>query len=88
MVVETNPIANLKTLYGIGAIRLDENNVPRRVGGVKYTIKDGIVYDAKQMLADVRQMVEEAKEAAGRPNLIQPGLPGDVPNLEADASSE
>ena len=33
-----------------------------KVGGVKYTIKDGIVYDAKQLLADVREMVKKAKE--------------------------
>jgi hypothetical protein len=34
------------------------------VGGVKYTIKDGIVYDAKKLLADVRAMVAEAKARA------------------------
>ena len=45
-----------------------------RVGGVKYTIKDGIVYDAKKLLADVRKMVKEAKEKAGRPVLYQPGM--------------
>jgi len=28
---------------------------------VKYTIKDGIVYDARQLLADVAKMVEDAK---------------------------
>jgi hypothetical protein len=32
-----------------------------RVGGISYTIKDGIVYDAKQLLADVRAMVEAQK---------------------------
>jgi hypothetical protein len=32
-----------------------------RVGGVRYTIKDGIVYDAKQLLADVAAMVEAQK---------------------------
>jgi hypothetical protein len=30
---------------------------------VKYTIKDGIVYDAKQLLADVAAMVEKQKRA-------------------------
>jgi hypothetical protein len=40
-----------------------------RVGGVKYTIKDGIVYDARRLLADVARMVEEAKagETAAAP---------------------
>ncbi len=31
------------------------------IGGVKYTIKDGIVYDAKQLLEDVARMVAEQK---------------------------
>jgi hypothetical protein len=31
------------------------------VGGVKYTIKDGIVYDAQRLLEDVARIVEDAK---------------------------
>jgi len=51
-------------LYGNGAWRLnDETGENERVGGIKYTIKDGIVYDAQQLLADVREMVREQKEA-------------------------
>lgn len=49
-------------LYGTGAVKVDENNKPVRVGGVKYTIKDGIVYDAKQLLKDVRAMVDKQKQ--------------------------
>jgi imidazolonepropionase-like amidohydrolase len=67
VIVEENPLANLKVLYGTGAIRLnDQTNQPERVGGVKYTIKDGIVYDAKRLLADVEKMVEAAKATAGK----------------------
>ena len=33
-----------------------------RVGGIKYTIKDGIVYDAKKLLEDVAAMVEKQKK--------------------------
>ena len=62
VVVEENPLQNLKVLYGTGAIKLnDETGEVERVGGIKYTIKDGIVYDAKQLLADVREMVRQAK---------------------------
>jgi len=66
IIIDENPIANLKVLYGTGAVRLnDETGTPERVGGVKYTIKDGIVYDAKQLLADVAAMVEEQKAELG-----------------------
>ena len=62
VVVEENPLQNLKVLYGTGALKLnDETGESERVGGIKYTIKDGIVYDAKQLLADVRAMVRAAK---------------------------
>ena len=62
MLVEESPIENLKVLYGTGAVRLnDETGKPERVGGVRYTIKDGIVYDAKKLLEDVAAMVEAQK---------------------------
>jgi cytosine/adenosine deaminase-related metal-dependent hydrolase len=61
VITEHNPLANFKVLYGTGHFRLDDNNKPVRVGGVKYTIKDGVVYDAKQLLSDVRRIVSEAK---------------------------
>ncbi|NIR52347.1 amidohydrolase family protein, partial [candidate division KSB1 bacterium] len=73
VVVEENPLQNLKVLYGTGAIKLNENNEPVRVGGVKYTIKDGIIFDAKQLLADVRQIVKKAKEEEGK-KIEQPGI--------------
>jgi hypothetical protein len=64
VIVPENPLANLKVLYGTGAIRLnDRTNQPERVGGVKLTIKDGIIYDARRMLADVEKMVEAARRA-------------------------
>ena len=72
VLVEENPLANLKVLYGTGTIRLNEDNEVERIGGVKYTIKDGIVYDAKQLLADVKKMVDVAKEEAGIKELVQP----------------
>ncbi len=74
VVVPENPLADFKVLYGTGAIRVTEDDRVERVGGVRYTIKDGIVYDARQLLADVREMVREAKEEAGRPELLQPGI--------------
>jgi len=72
VIVEENPLANLKVLYGTGAIKLTEDNEITRVGGVKYTIKDGVIYDAKALLKDVREIVKEAKNGE---DLKQPGYP-------------
>ena len=53
-----------KVLYATGAHRLnDSTGRVEPVGGIKYTIKDGIVYDAKKLLADVAAKVEKAKQA-------------------------
>ncbi|MTI38847.1 amidohydrolase family protein [Fulvivirga lutimaris] len=73
VIVEENPLANFKVLYGTGAIKLTEDNEVVRVGGVKYTVKDGIVYDAKALLADVKKMVDEEKAKTGF-EIKQPGI--------------
>ncbi len=58
ILVEANPLENLKVLYGTGTPKLnDETDEVERVGGVRWTIKDGIVFDAKRLLADVADMV-------------------------------
>lgn len=63
VIVPENPLHNFKVLYGTGTTRLDENGQPVTVGGVRWTIKDGIVYDAPALLADVARMVADAKRA-------------------------
>jgi imidazolonepropionase-like amidohydrolase len=63
VLVGENPLANFKVLYGTGHPRVNRTTgVAERVGGVRYTIKGGIVYDAEALRADVRAMVR----AAGR----------------------
>lgn len=61
IIVKDNPLANFKVLYGTGHYRLDENNQPIRTEGIRYTIKDGIVYDVQELLTDVRRIVAEEK---------------------------
>jgi hypothetical protein len=64
VIVPGNPLENFKILYGNGAVKLnDSTGLVERVGGVRWTVKDGIVYDAKQPLADVAKMVEAQKGA-------------------------
>ncbi len=73
IVVPVNPLENIAALYGTGSIKLNEKNEAVRVGGVRYTIKDGIVYDAPKLLSDVRRMVREAKQKENF-SLQQPGV--------------
>ena len=73
VIVDQNPLANLKVLYGTGALKLnDATGRPEQVGGIKYTIKDGIVYDAKKLLADVGAMVEKQKRERSRRSTTNP----------------
>ena len=73
--VDENPLHNLKSLYGTGVPKLNEENQKvERVGGVRWTIKDGIVYDAQALLADVRAMVKAQRIAAG----LDPKIPMSV----------
>lgn len=63
VIAPENPLHNFKTLYGTGFERLDRDGKIERVGGVRWTIKDGILYDAKKLLDDVAAMVEVQKAA-------------------------
>ncbi|RBP48491.1 amidohydrolase family protein [Arenicella xantha] len=72
IIVDENPLHNLKSLYGTGVPKLNEQTQKvERVGGVRWTIKDGIVYDAQALLAEVRAMVRASKQKAG----LDPDIP-------------
>jgi hypothetical protein len=71
-ILDENPVANFKVMYGTGHVRLGDDGRTHRVGGVKYTIKDGIIYDARRLLSDVRNMVAEEKRKRGLSRLAQP----------------
>ncbi len=73
VIINANPLKNLQVLYGTGAIELTSDNKVVRTGGVLYTIKDGIIYDAKKLLLDVKQMVDAEKNKTGW-QLKQPGM--------------
>lgn len=57
LVVDENPLANFKVLYGTGHKRYSPSGELSHTGGVRFTIKDGIVYDARELRADVKEMV-------------------------------
>ena len=68
IVVNGNPLENLKILYPTGVDELRDGRVVHG-GGVEWTIKDGIPYHAPELLADVKSMVARARadRRAARP---------------------
>jgi hypothetical protein len=73
VIVPENPLENFKVLYGTGAIKLTEDNKVVRVGGVKYTVKDGIIYDAPALLKEVKEFVAAEKQKTSY-KIKQPGI--------------
>ena len=73
VIVAANPLENFKVLYGTGALKVGLDNRQSRIGGVRYTIKGGVLYDAEALRADVRRIVEEAKAREKR-EIVPPGM--------------
>lgn len=64
LVHDHNPLTDFKLLYGTGAMRFnDATNAVEWHRGLKYTIKDGIIYDTEELLADVRELVKASWES-------------------------
>jgi hypothetical protein len=73
VVVKGNPIANMKLLFPTGTLHLnDETGKTERVGGIDYTIKDGIIYDNRVLRKEIRDMVNKQKAERGMPPGIMP----------------
>jgi hypothetical protein len=63
LLVQENPLADFKVLYGTGALRYDTSTRSAQLRQLlRYTIKAGIVYEPARLLAQVRDLVEEQKE--------------------------
>ena len=70
LVHDHNPLADFKLLYGTGAMRLnDETRKVEWHRALRHTIKGGVIYNAEELLADVRALVTRsfADDPAGRP---------------------
>jgi hypothetical protein len=62
IVVNGNPLENLKVLYPTGVDEI-QNGRAVHTGGVEWTIKDGIVYHAPELMARVKQIVADARKS-------------------------
>jgi imidazolonepropionase-like amidohydrolase len=62
LVVNGNPLENLKVLYPTGVDEIRDGKAVH-TGGVEWTIKDGIPYHAPSLLAEVKELVYKARAA-------------------------
>jgi len=65
ILVDGNPLENLKLLYPTGVLDIKDGTLITR-GGVKWTIKDGIVYNAPKIMENVKRIVQEAELHMGK----------------------
>jgi hypothetical protein len=60
IVVNGNPLENLKVLYPTGVDEIRDGKTVR-TGGIEWTIKDGIPYHVPQLKTDIKEMVAKAR---------------------------
>jgi len=61
LIVNGNPLENLRFLYAFGALDRHEGKMKRR-GGIRWTVKDGVVFDNARLIERVVETVREAKK--------------------------
>jgi hypothetical protein len=67
VLLSENPLTDLKVLYGSGVTRVGTDRKAVQEYCVKYTIRDGVVFDAQALLKDVRDLVAKAQQGRGAP---------------------
>jgi len=64
-VVDGNPLDNFKVMYGSGIDKYMPDGVTKvRAGGVRWTIRNGTLFDAPALLREVQEHVRELKAKA------------------------
>lgn len=66
IVVNGNPLENLKVLYPTGIEEIREGKV-YKTGGIEWTIKEGIPFHAPTVAAEIRDMVKTARQSKVKP---------------------
>ncbi|HEY2459273.1 MAG TPA: amidohydrolase family protein [Candidatus Acidoferrum sp.] len=63
VLLSENPLADIKIFYGNGVTRVTPDRKELHEQCVKYTIRDGVVFDSQALLRDVRDIVAKAKQS-------------------------
>lgn len=67
VVVDGNPLRDLKVLYGTGIQKLGSSGKLETGGGIRYTIREGTLYDARALLKNVERMVPQIQPRTSSP---------------------
>jgi imidazolonepropionase-like amidohydrolase len=70
LIVDGNPVENLRYLYSFGALRTGDDGEVERTEGILHTIKDGIVIENDRLMEEVARMVRESKEGVDETNPV------------------
>ena len=58
-IIDGNPLDNFKVMYGTGVNRYSADGLSvTHGGGVRWSIKNGILFDCKELLKDVEEYVQ------------------------------
>ncbi len=66
-IVDGNPLENLRFLYAFGALDVNDEGRMIRRGGVRWTLKDGVVFDNAVLIQEVLRVVAESKRGWTNP---------------------
>jgi hypothetical protein len=61
LIINGNPLHSFRLMYAFGAMTLDENGDFSHEGGIRWTVKDGVVFDNRGMMREVERIVAESK---------------------------
>jgi len=60
-IVEGNPLRNFRFMYAFGALTRDESGKIVHGGRVRWTLKNGVLFDNDALMAEVVRMVDDSK---------------------------
>jgi hypothetical protein len=63
-------------MYAFGALTRDAEGQMYRTGGIRHTIKDGIVIENEKLMREVERMVRESKRGTGENVVSEPFATG------------
>ncbi|MFQ5629389.1 MAG: amidohydrolase family protein [bacterium] len=72
VIVDGNPLYNLRFMYAFGALTRNKDGEMYRTAGIVHTIKDGVVIENKRLMEEVAKMVAKSRQGVGPDVVTKP----------------